>query len=99
VFDLSKGGIVPRHRHKYEQVSYIVQGAVKVTTWDENGVAKEHKVRAGELIVLPPRTEHQFEAVDNGTVDIDFFTPARDDWKKGQEKYFSNLAKKSANGT
>src|SRR5689334_2332592 len=45
---LAKGSIVPRHSHENEQLTYILQGALKF--WIGEDGAQELIVRAGEVL-------------------------------------------------
>jgi quercetin dioxygenase-like cupin family protein len=82
-FVYKKGAIVPLHDHPNEQYSVITKGSVKVLIAD-----KEYIVKAGEGIIIPPNTPHQFEALEDDTLDIDFFTPQREDWINGTDTYY-----------
>ena len=79
---LAKGALVPRHSHESEQVSYIVNGALKFTLGDGDQVT----VRSGQILVIPPNMPHAAEAVED-TYDLDFFAPRRDDWIGGDDAY------------
>ena len=46
---IAKGGVVPTHQHESEQISYIVEGALK---FELEG--QDVAVRAGEVLVFPP---------------------------------------------
>ncbi len=81
VFEFAKGARVPLHHHPNEQISYILKGAVEVTV-----AGVQHRVSAGELIVLPANVPHAFEALEP-TTDLDFFSPPRADWERGDEGY------------
>ncbi|MGD9635109.1 MAG: cupin domain-containing protein [Pirellulales bacterium] len=81
VFEFETGAKIPLHHHPNEQITYILRGAVEVTA---GGV--KHRVSAGELIVLPPNVPHSFEALEP-TTDLDFFSPPRTDWERGDEAY------------
>jgi quercetin dioxygenase-like cupin family protein len=81
VFEFETGAVVPLHQHPNEQITYILKGAVDVTV---DGV--KHRVSAGELIVLPPNVPHAFVALEP-TTDLDFFSPPRADWERGDEAY------------
>ncbi|HTR23265.1 MAG TPA: cupin domain-containing protein [Terriglobales bacterium] len=78
---LKKGCIVPEHSHPNEQVTYILEGALKF--WIDN---KEIVVHAGEVLTIPPNMPHKAEAVED-TDDLDVFTPPRADWMTGTDKY------------
>lgn len=82
IFDLKAGAAVPEHRHPNEQVSYIHSGRVRVTV-----AGTPYEVRAGQVIVIPPNLPHSFVALED-TVNIDFFAPARADWRSGDADYF-----------
>ena len=78
---LSKGGVVPTHSHVNEQVMNIISGALKVIL---DGA--ETTLRAGHSLVIPPNVPHSVEAVED-TVAVDVFSPAREDWIRGDDAY------------
>lgn len=71
---LKKGAIVPMHSHHNEQVTWVMEGALKFTI-----DGREVVVRAGEVLCIPPHMPHAAEALED-TVDIDIFNPPRADW-------------------
>lgn len=71
---LKKGCIVPLHSHLNEQLSYIIEGALKFFI-----DGKEIVVRAGEVLTIPPNMPHKAEALED-TIDLDIFHPPRADW-------------------
>ena len=81
---LKKGCIVPRHSHVNEQVTYILEGALRFWIGEEPGV--ERVVRAGEVLVIPSNLPHKAEALED-TLDLDVFTPPRQDWLDGTDAY------------
>ena len=81
---LKKGCVVPEHSHMNEQLTYIVEGALKF--WIDG---KEIVVRAGEVLCIPPHMPHKAEAVED-TVDIDVFYPPRQDWLSKSDAYLRN---------
>jgi quercetin dioxygenase-like cupin family protein len=78
---LKKGCIVPEHSHHNEQITYILEGALKF--WIDG---KEIVVNAGEVLTIPPHMPHKAEAVED-TVDLDIFNPPRADWINKTDKY------------
>ncbi|MFZ3339759.1 MAG: cupin domain-containing protein [Terriglobales bacterium] len=78
---LKKGCIVPEHSHPNEQLTYILEGALKF--WIDG---EEIVVRPGEVLTIPPNMPHKAEAVED-TVDIDIFYPPRADWMGGTDNY------------
>lgn len=82
---LKKGSIVPRHSHDNEQLTYILEGALKFLIGPEGN--QEFIVRAGEVLVIPSNVPHQAEALED-TLDVDVFSPPRQDWLDGTDDYF-----------
>jgi quercetin dioxygenase-like cupin family protein len=78
---LKKGCIVPLHSHHNEQLTYIVEGALKFYI-----DGKEIVVNAGEVLCIPSNMPHKAEALVD-TVDLDVFTPPRADWINKTDEY------------
>jgi quercetin dioxygenase-like cupin family protein len=78
---LVKGAIVPRHAHESEQFSWIVSGALRFIFDD-----RELVVSAGEILFIPSNEPHAAVALED-TVDIDFFSPRREDWIAKNDAY------------
>ena len=82
---LAKGSIVPTHSHENEQLTYILEGALKF--WLGEDGKDERIVRAGEVLVIPSNVPHKAEALED-TLDVDVFSPPRQDWLDGTDHYF-----------
>src|SRR6266513_38407 len=82
---LKKGCIVPQHSHHNEQLTYIVEGALKF--WIDN---EEIVVHAGEVLCIPSNMPHKAEAMED-TVDLDVFTPPRADWIGKTDQYLRKV--------
>jgi len=78
---LKKGCVVPEHSHENEQVTYILEGALKF--WIDG---KEIVVAAGQVLCIPPHMPHKAEAMED-TVDLDVFYPPRQDWLNKTDAY------------
>jgi quercetin dioxygenase-like cupin family protein len=78
---LKKGCIVPEHSHHNEQLTYIVEGALKF--WIDS---HEIVVKAGETLCIPSNMPHKAEALED-TVDLDIFSPPRADWINKTDQY------------
>jgi quercetin dioxygenase-like cupin family protein len=78
---LRKGSIVPTHSHDNEQITYVLEGALKFVI-----EGKELIVRGGEILVIPSNVPHSAEALED-TVDLDIFCPPRADWINGTDAY------------
>jgi len=78
---LKKGCIVPLHSHHNEQLTYILDGALKF--WIDG---QEIVVNAGETLCIPANMPHKAEALED-TIDLDVFTPPRADWINKTDQY------------
>jgi quercetin dioxygenase-like cupin family protein len=78
---LKKGAHVPLHQHHNEQVTYILEGALKFAI-----DGKEIVVHAGEVLCIPPNMPHEAWALED-TVDLDVFDPPREDWLNKTDDY------------
>ena len=78
---LKKGCIVPEHSHPNEQVTHVLEGALKF--WIDGKVLVVH---AGEVLTIPPYMPHKAEALED-TVDMDVFCPPRADWIQKTDQY------------
>lgn len=77
---LKRGALVPMHSHESEQMTYILQGALRVVVGGE-----EMTVREGEVLHIPPWIPHQAEALED-TFELDVFSPVRQDWLHGEDQ-------------
>jgi quercetin dioxygenase-like cupin family protein len=71
---LKRGALIPLHRHASEQMTYVLQGALRFLVDGEELI-----VREGEVLHVPAGVEHQCEALED-TFELDVFTPLREDW-------------------
>jgi quercetin dioxygenase-like cupin family protein len=78
---MKKGAHVPLHHHHNEQVTYILEGALKFSVG-----GKELVVRAGEVLCIPPNMPHEAWAQED-TIDLDVFNPPREDWLNKTDDY------------
>ena len=81
---LKKGAVVPTHIHESEQVTYIVEGALRL--WLGESGEQEVTVNAGEVLTIPSNVPHKAEALED-TLDIDVFSPPRQDWLAKTDDY------------
>jgi quercetin dioxygenase-like cupin family protein len=81
---LQKGCIVPKHSHENEQITYILEGALRF--WIGEDGAEEIVVRAGEVLHIPSHVPHKAEALAD-TLDVDIFSPPRQDWLDKTDAY------------
>jgi quercetin dioxygenase-like cupin family protein len=81
---LKKGCIVPKHSHENEQLTYILEGALKFWIGDDG--ASEITVRSGEVLLIPSNVPHKAEALEE-TLDVDIFSPPRQDWLDKKDDY------------
>lgn len=82
---LDAGAVVPKHRHVNEQLTYILEGALRFRLGED--LEREVIVRAGEVLHIPGDLPHEAEALED-TLDLDVFHPPRADWLDGTDSYF-----------
>src|SRR5882757_3612694 len=71
---VKRGCLVPMHAHDSEQMTYVLQGALKFLVGGE-----EITVREGDVLHIPSGVQHQVEALED-TFELDVFSPVRTDW-------------------
>lgn len=81
---LKKGCIVPKHSHENEQITYILEGALRFHLGEDQ--RENVVVHAGEVLHIPSNLPHQAEALDD-TLDVDVFSPPRADWLNKTDSY------------
>jgi quercetin dioxygenase-like cupin family protein len=78
---LKKDAVVPEHHHESEQITYILEGALK---FELEG--REVIVRQGEVLLIPSNVPHRAVALED-TLDLDIFSPIRTDWLTKDDAY------------
>ena len=81
---LKRGALVPMHAHESEQMTYILQGALKFLVGHEEIV-----VREGEVLHIPSHMPHQAEALED-TLELDVLSPIRRDWLRDDDTQTAN---------
>ena len=82
---LQKGALVAKHSHENEQLTWIVEGTLRL--WlGEDGDEEMFDVAAGEVLHIPSQVPHRAEALED-TLDVDIFQPPRADWLDGSDAY------------
>ena len=71
---LKRGALVPMHTHDSEQMTYVLQGALRLLV-----AGDEVTLRDGEVLHIKPGVAHQVEALDDTFV-LGVFSPVRRDW-------------------
>jgi quercetin dioxygenase-like cupin family protein len=74
---VKKGGVFPLHHHSNEQITWITEGRCEVYSQ-----GKKFEMTAGMILIIPPNTPHEFLCTED-SIDIDFFSPQRQDWIDG----------------
>jgi len=82
---LKKGAVVPRHSHDNEQLTYILEGVLRF--WIGEDESEVIDVRAGDVLHIPSNVPHKAEALED-TLDVDVFSPPRQDWLDKTDDYF-----------
>jgi quercetin dioxygenase-like cupin family protein len=82
---LDKGAVVPLHSHHNEQFTYVLEGVLRFWIGDEG--SEPIDIRAGEVLHIPSHVPHKAEALED-TLDVDVFSPPRQDWLDKTDDYF-----------
>jgi quercetin dioxygenase-like cupin family protein len=78
---LKKDAVVPEHHHESEQITYILEGALKFELEGQEVI-----VRQGEVLHIPSNVPHRAVALED-TLDLDIFSPIRTDWLTKDDAY------------
>ena len=78
---LRKGALVPEHSHSNEQVTNVLEGALKF--WIDG---RELVLQEGDMLCIPPHMPHKVVALED-TLVLDTFNPPRQDWLDGNDAY------------
>jgi quercetin dioxygenase-like cupin family protein len=81
---LKKGAVVPQHSHENEQITYILEGGLRF--WIGADESEMIDVLAGEVLHIPANVKHKAEALAD-TLDVDVFSPPRQDWLDKTDDY------------
>lgn len=71
---LKKGALIPLHEHDSEQMTYVLQGALRYAVDGRTITVSE-----GEVLLIPAGARHQAEALED-TFEMDLFSPPRSGW-------------------
>ncbi|MEO5685107.1 MAG: cupin domain-containing protein [Chitinophagaceae bacterium] len=75
VWEIAKGSVLETHQHMHEQITYVLDGELDMII---GGI--HYLFTAGMTHVIPSDTPHSATALTDVKV-IDFFSPARDDYR------------------
>ena len=81
---IKQGCVVPKHSHENEQLTYILEGALRF--WIGEDEKQTLVVKAGEVLHIPSNLPHKAEALED-TLDVDVFSPPRADWLAKTDAY------------
>jgi quercetin dioxygenase-like cupin family protein len=81
LMEFKQGFVVPTHQHENEQLTYCLSGLMRFHFSD-----REVLVRPGEVLLIPGGVPHGAEFVED-TVEMDVFSPPRQDWIEGTDTY------------
>jgi unsaturated pyranuronate lyase len=81
---LKEGAIVPQHSHENEQITYILEGGLRF--WIGEDESEQIDVMAGDVLHIPSNVKHKALALAD-TVDVDVFSPPRQDWLNKTDDY------------
>src|SRR5437763_13746468 len=77
---LKKGAVVPRHQHENEQITYVLDGALRFRLGHDD--AQQVDVRSGEVRTIPPDLPLTAVAQECTLIES-IFDPPRQYWLTG----------------
>jgi len=86
---LAKGAHVPLHSHHNEQVAILLTGKLQFflhESAESNSQPREIILNPGEILCIPPNIPHEVFTLED-TVNLDIFSPPRQDWIDGSDAY------------
>jgi quercetin dioxygenase-like cupin family protein len=86
---LAKGCIVPKHSHENEQITWVLEGRMRLTLGEDESQVVE--LGPGDVLHIPAHVPHSAEALED-TLDVDAFAPPRSDWLDGSDAYLRQPA-------
>jgi len=78
---IAKDGVVPTHHHESEQLSCVLEGAIKLQV-----EGKEVLLRKGDILLIPSNVPHSAVALED-YFGLEIFSPIRIDWLTGRDDY------------
>jgi quercetin dioxygenase-like cupin family protein len=85
---LDEGAIVPWHSHENEQLTWVLKGSLEFCLGEEGSPdMRTVVVEAGDVLFIPSNVPHKAVALAD-TLDVDVFSPPRQDWLDGSDSYF-----------
>jgi quercetin dioxygenase-like cupin family protein len=69
-FEVAPGGHTPKHSHAHEHEVFVLEGTGVVVDGD-----REHPLRPGVAVLVPPNQTHQFRNTGTGTLKFLCFIP------------------------
>jgi quercetin dioxygenase-like cupin family protein len=86
--DFDAGAVVPEHRHPHEQAGIVLHGKMELTIGGESRI-----LGPLEAYIIPGGAPHAARAVDGPCRVLDLFSPPREDYARGMNKYIPPMAR------
>jgi len=80
ILEMESGSELPEHKHIHEQISYVVEGEVEVTSGSQR-----RTVRKGELFAMKSNTLHSYRTANSPVRIIVASSPILRDYVFSQE--------------
>lgn len=78
------GFVVPLHHHVHEQITQVVTGSMRFWFGEEKDQVMD--LHAGDVVVIPSNVPHEALMIGE-VVEIDSWSPPREDWLDGSDHY------------
>lgn len=78
------GFVVPLHHHVHEQITQVVSGSMRF--WFGENKNQVMDLHPGDVVVIPSNVPHEALMIGE-VVEIDSWSPPREDWLDGSDHY------------
>lgn len=78
------GFVVPLHHHVHEQITQVVTGSMRF--WFGENKEQVMDLHAGDVVVIPSNVPHEALMIGE-VIEIDSWSPPREDWLDGSDHY------------
>jgi quercetin dioxygenase-like cupin family protein len=85
--EFDAGAVVPAHSHPHEQAGMVLEGRMRFTIGAQSRI-----VEPGGSYIVPPDVPHSAAAVDGPVRTLDIFSPPREDYVRGDNRFVPDAA-------
>ena len=88
--------VVPLHAHENEQITQVIEGTMRFWFGEDKSVTRD--VGPGEVVVIPSNLHHGAQMIGD-VIEIDMWSPRREDWLNKTDSYLRGGTAGQLSGT